>query len=44
MLPADDGLYVVRYPLDGLLFIPEAVEKEGAAVLDALEYVILGEV
>ncbi len=44
VLLADDGLYVVRKTLDGLFLVPEAVEKEAAAVLDALEHIIFIEI
>ena len=44
MLASDDCLCVVGDALEGLLFVPEGVEKEAAAVLDALEHVILFEV
>ena len=44
VLPADDGLRVVRDVLDGLFLVPEAVQQQGAAFLDALQDVILAEV
>ena len=41
VLLSDYSLYMVRDSLEGLFFIPEAVEKEGTVLLDALEHVIL---
>ena len=44
VLLADDGLHVVRNPLDCLSLVPEGVEKEGTILLDALENIVLLEV
>ena len=44
ILLSDDSLYVVRNSLESFFLIPEAVEKEGTVLFDALENVILGEV
>ena len=40
VLAADGGFNVVRNVLDGLFFVPEGVEKEGAAFLDALQDIV----
>ena len=44
LLAADDGLCGVRNACEGLLLVPEGVEKEAAAFLDTLEHVIFLEV
>ncbi len=41
MLPADNGFHMVRDALDGLLLVPEAVQQQGAAILDTLEDIVL---
>ena len=41
VLAADDGFHVVGNVLDGLFLVPEGVEQEGAAFLDALEDIVL---
>ena len=40
MLASDDGLGCIRNPFEGFLLVPEGVEQEAAALLDALQYVI----
>ena len=41
VLAADGSLHIIRDVLDGLFLVPEGVEKEGAAFLDALQDIIL---
>ena len=41
VLLSDDGLHIVRNPLQGLLLVPDAVEQEGAVLLDAFEHIVL---
>ena len=44
VLAADDGFHVVRDVLDGLFLVPEAVQQEGAAFLDALQDIVFAQV
>ena len=41
VLAADDCLHIVGDVLDGLFLVPEGVQQQGAAVLDALENIVL---